>query len=346
MNQNFVKQKFKEFYEKKTVVAPNAYREREFGFGDIKKIDYRHVEFKSEVEMHMHFINHAPLYASFSTGYYEFPDRRPMQKKSFQGADLLFEFDADCTHSTLTCYKCLGETKRDSIKLVEDFLMKDFGFKKADISYVFSGNRGYHIYVVNDSVLNLSGKARREIVDYVQAKGIDVNTLLKENPTIESKGWKGKLAKSAYAYVQETNTGKLKDPKFKEHALQQMKEGNYDLFKGSTFWNNIVKREVVNMKADIDQSVTYDLSRLIRMPTTLHGSTGLLCQPVKDMDSYDPFKDSIVFNNPPIEVTFLEDVAELTLNDETFGPFKKDSTQNVPEYLAVFLAGRKVVRVK
>lgn len=341
--QQYIKTNLQKYYKKKGVKAPPEIDKREFGFGNDKKIDYRHFSFKKEEDLKRHFVENIPLYGSFSAAYYEFPDARPMPKKSFQGADLIFEFDAECNHKTLACSECLEKTKQESIKLIEDFLISDFGFLKKDISVTFSGSRGYHMFVQNKEVLDLSPKARKEIVDYLQARDLDVKKIIRAGATLKSAGWKGRLAKAAYNYAKNSDERRFQD---KAHVLEQISKGNYDLFKGPvSFWNDLLKGEVIHLSANIDQTVTLDISRLIRIPSTIHGGSSLLCMYVHNLDQFDPFKDAVVFYNPPIELTLKKDIPELILKDQTFGPFEKNKKIKVPEYLAMYLACKGVVDV-
>jgi DNA primase small subunit len=124
----------------------------------------------------------------------------------------------------------------------------------------------------------------------------------------------------------------------REKVLQGLEHGNYDLFKGAPgFWEKAIKEKVVHMGADIDQSVTLDLARLIRVPSTIHGGSSLLSDYVKDISSFDPFRDMVVFRNCPVKIRTTEEIAPLMLNGQAFGPYGKDTEIQVPEYLAMFL---------
>ncbi len=343
MSLKFIKEKLKEYYLRKGVEAPPDFKRREFGFGDDKKIDYRHVSFKTEEELNRFFVDKAPLYASFSTAYYEFPSKKPMEAKGFLGSDLVFEFDAECNHNTLTCEDCLEKTKQDAIKLIEEFLIPDFGFDEKELKVSFSGNRGYHIYVFSEAVRHLNSKARREMVDYVQGNKLNVRYILKQNPTPDSPGWYGRIARTALEIAKTSNSKAFAD---REKAVKLISQGNYSFFKGleGLIEKNVVKRKA-RLAADVDQSVTLDLSRLIRIPSTIHGGSSLLCTFVKNLDSFNPFKHAVVFFNPPVKVKFLADVSEFCLKDQCFGPFRKEEVKELPEYAAMFLACKKAVEV-
>lgn len=317
------------------MVAPEGMEKREFGFGNDKKIDYRHLSFAKEDELKNYFVTNSPLYASFSSAYYEFPSAQPMPKKNLLAADLIFEFDADCPHGCLTCNECLDKAKRDTQRLIDDFLIPDFGFAKKDIKITFSGSRGYHLYVINEEVKHLNAEARRAIVDYLQAKNLDIKSIIRGGATLESKGWRGRLAKAAYDYVKTSNEKKFTE---KEEILKKMSEGNYDLFRGAhSFWDRMLNEQIIHLGSAIDQSVTIDISRLIRLPSTLHGGSSLLCMYVDNLDKFDPFRDAVVFYNPPMKIKVTRDIGEFMLKDQTFEPLVHGQEASLPEYAALYL---------
>jgi DNA primase catalytic subunit len=191
------------------------------------------------------------------------------------------------------------------------------------------------VYVVNDSVRQLAGEARRQIVDYLQAKNLDIKSIIRGGATLKSTGWRGRLAKAAYEYVGSSGEKKFKD---KDEILRKMSEGNYDLFRGAhSFWDRLLNEQVIHLGSAIDQSVTIDLSRLIRLPSTIHGGSSLLCMAIDDIDKFNPFKDAVVFYNYPEKIKLVKDVSEFVLREQTFGPFKAGEEKSLPEYAALYL---------
>ncbi|NYZ79645.1 hypothetical protein H0N95_00145, partial [Candidatus Micrarchaeota archaeon] len=149
-------------------------------------------------------------------------------------------------------------------------------------------------------------------------------------------GWNGRLARAALQYAVKSNEKKFAD---KADVEKKIRAGNFDFFRGaSSAWEKILNEAKLSLNADIDKSVTLDLARLIRLPSTIHGGSSLLCDYVKNIDTYNPFRDAVVFNNPPVKITFIEDINAFVLNETSFGPFKKGETRTVPEYAAMLLA--------
>ena len=95
------------------------------------------------------------------------------------------------------------------------------------------------------------------------------------------------------------------------------------------------------LSSEVDKPVTPDIKRLIRLPGSLHGKTGLRVTPITrdELTDYDPLQSAVpdCFTADPIKVTMRRDMSlymkgeEMSLSGET----------EVPEYAAAFLVGRK-----
>jgi DNA primase small subunit len=93
---------------------------------------------------------------------------------------------------------------------------------------------------------------------------------------------------------------------------------------------------VEKKSAKIDSVVTTDIHRLIRMPGTLNGHTGLLAMkiPEERLDEFDPFAEPLAFHGEmKIKVN---DSPGFRLGDEQFGPYH-DETTLLPSAAAMLL---------
>ncbi len=162
---------FANYYERAEFRIP-AIEQREFGVGNMKKIDARHLNFANAGEFRKYLCNNTPLFVSHSTSYYEFPGASPMVKKCWRGADLVFDLDIHA-EGKFGAYAELPRVKEDVMRLVDDFILGDFGIKKEHVVVVFSGNRGYHVHVRDPAFIPLGGEERRELVDYIMGQGLD-----------------------------------------------------------------------------------------------------------------------------------------------------------------------------
>ncbi|RLG21654.1 DNA primase catalytic subunit PriS [Candidatus Micrarchaeota archaeon] len=353
-NINFIKEKFREYYKKKKLSPPPDFQKREFGFGDIKKIDYRHVSFSSVDEFRRHFVEKAPLYASYSAAYYEFPSARPMQNKKIIEADLIFEFDAKSDEKSLTPVAALEKAKEDTIRLIEDFLVNDFGISKSKISVNFSGSRGYHIHVFDDEVKKLNSKARRDIVRYIKPSP---ELIARVYDPSKNYTWHNRIKKALQQYKA---LREKREDTYKEYGINKREDerlmliidqliGNkakFDIKNKSarSAFEKLIKHYLYMKTLAVDEAVTFDMSRLIRIPNTLHGGSSLLAAKLKSLDKFNPYVDAVVFYNPPIKIKVLEAVSPFELREVKFGPFKKDEIVKIPEYAAMYLICKGVAR--
>lgn len=158
-----------------------------------------------------------PAHAYHSSAYYAHPNRHTMVEKEWLGADLIFDLDADHLQgSEGVGYKEMLEMVKDQTrKLLDDFVLSDFGFDPQDVHIAFSGGRGYHIHVTEQSILSIGAAERRELVDYITGRGVEWDRLLLSQKVVgkqygdrmfstgdettfyptETGGWRGKMGK-------------------------------------------------------------------------------------------------------------------------------------------------------
>ena len=101
-------------------------------------------------------------------------------------------------------------------------------------------------------------------------------------------------------------------------------------------WRNIVQRAIGETAAKIDTVVTTDVHRLIRLPGTLNGHTGLLGVDVslERLDEFDPFKEALAFHG--ITRIRVKDSPRFNLGGEQFGPYQNEEVE-LPSYAAMLL---------
>ncbi len=365
-----IKRYFKEYYGQH-LKAPSSLHMREFGFGFGKKIDFRHKEFRSELDLKAFLERENPLYVSYSAAYYRYPAAQPMQKKEYLGADLIFDLDANtehANHNNIYCAYCLETVKADTIRLVKEFLMEDFGFSEGEISINFSGQKGYHVHLEGKEVRELSQEGRKQLLNYISASDLNFEEILVKRrlgygryvlrgPADKSKGWGRKLYRAAIEFVKNAKTEDLryfglrkKDAESvierREYIMRKMSEGNWDLLKGlDKLWENLLNQSIALQSVNIDRNVTFDLARLIRLPDSLHGDTGYIAKSVKlsELKEFDPSKNAIAFygrgmrvrNTNAIEFDFAGEHYRLKPQEET----------EVPEALGLLLLCKKQVRI-
>jgi len=96
-----------------------------------------------------------------------------------------------------------------------------------------------------------------------------------------------------------------------------------------------------SLEGQVDEPVTSDIKRLIRLPQSLHGKTGLRVVPMSrdDLDEFDPLRDAVseIFPDDPVTVN-LENRVDVRLRGERFS---LRGTVEVPTFVAVFLICRR-----
>lgn len=210
----YVQEKFKKYYQDNYVSCIIDISKREFGIGSFhSKISQRHLSFNSIEDFNKYLKTIAPFYISYSTSYFTFPDRRPMENKVWEGSDIVYEFDADdfdlpchdrhntwecknenckewgygnkdfclkCNSPTKitqwTCDECLNKAKEDTLRLIK-FLEKEFKLDPSTFIISFSGSKGYHVRITDRQIISLSKSARLQMMNYILANDLNLERL-------------------------------------------------------------------------------------------------------------------------------------------------------------------------
>lgn len=262
---------------------------------------------------------------------------------------------------TWECEKCMDIAKSEIIFIIEEFLSKDFGLNpKDDLFVVFSGRRGYHIHIEKESLRQLNTNARREIVDYITGKGLvpsyhGLNPSARKKPSIYEAGWRGRIAKLVLRLLMETSSDQLQKI-FTKHV--NIAEAHQEIVSqlnsndpswsftniGEKTWMKLINTAIDKYRGKIDEPVTIDVHRLIRLPGSLHGKTGFLVKKLSlnELDTFDPFSHAQVFVGE--KELFITETPQFRIGDETFGPFK-NKTIELPMSAAIFLLCKGLARL-
>jgi DNA primase small subunit len=131
--------------------------------------------------------------------------------------------------------------KKEFYKLVDDFLLNDFGFDEKNLDLYFSGGRGYHCHVKDKTIFDLDSNERREIVDYITGRDLKDSLIFRERvtgikrygsrrypsgkslkmPTPDASGWRGRISRGIIDIVEEIM--KSEDPmkKLEEYGVKR-----------------------------------------------------------------------------------------------------------------------------
>jgi len=414
----FLRQAFRSYYNANPVKPVPETWQREFGIGDFgKKIVRRHMAFSGEKELNDYLKQETPPFISYSAAYYERPNARPMDRKGFLGADLIYEFDADdiptkckeehdfwecknaecgekgkggvrecpkCGSGTKQeqwfCGECLEETKKQTLRLIE-VLSSELGFKEG-ISVNFSGKAGYHVHVRGGKAKALSRNARNELIDYLTLNGFDLeahgfgrifsqglskkSAILKCPVPSQSRGIASRFMKRLISFIKGWNAEKLavhgnlsrKQSSFllknRDSILAKMEEGvlfPIPAVKPETsqnFWKLLIEEAMMeeSLALDIDRQTSVDVHKILRLPDSIHGGTGLVAKSLslEELLKFDPFRDAAALSGGPIRV-FINKAPEFSLGGEKFGASSMEEKE-LPLNAAVLLlaSGRAELR--
>lgn len=207
------------------------------------------------------------------------------------------------------CEECLEAAKAETLKLLS-ILEEDFGFSLKKVEVAFSGHRGYHVHVVEEDVFKLTSEERKEIVDYVLASGLKASLLYPElkggrlEGDLTAEGWRGRALRALYSLLLKRG----EELKFlglpgrmvrlveenRERLLEELSAGK-PLNLTPRVLERLMQIAVGLEAAAVDTVVTTDVHRLIRLPGSLHGRTGLkvvLVEPER-LPDFNPLAETL-----------------------------------------------------
>jgi len=423
-NEIFLKNLFQAYYQEssKDIPAASMLDQREFGFllWD-NQFMQRHLGFVQLDDLRQFLIKKSPKHAYSSGSLYSRPDDHEMENKGYLGCDFVIDIDVDhfyteckndhdlwyckecgkngkgmiekcpsCEKSKITrvawiCDKCLDFTKKEIIKLIDNFLIPDFALNIEQVKIAFSGHRGYHLKIEDPRIRTLTSDQRREIVDYLTGENISFEILgLHEKSSgifgllKDNQGWSNKIM-TKLEEILHMDTLKidhfLRDPycgdlnshqissllKYREDFLETINNNQRNIWSvegfGLTTWKKLLRAVVKKVSAEIDEPVSIDIHRLIRYPGTLHGKTGFKVQELEynQLDEFNPLDESnelidpIVFESKK-QITQKLEITEVKvpatkIKGITYGDYEWGEKIEVPHHVAVFLLCKGVAKI-
>jgi DNA primase small subunit len=370
----YLEGRFGDYYRSASVALPPAAERREWGYipwqsGGTTMI--RHNSLLDVGDLGDFLTRTAPRHVYFSSARFDDPGAGSMDEKGWQSADLVFDLDADHLPGVdpeETTYADMLDACRDALVRLLDFLEDDFAFEELQV--VFSGGRGYHVHVRDEGVRGLDSGARREIVDYIRAIDLDVEGLVDTESVRGTTrrvlrrrgGWGARVHDRLISLAETLREMDEADALERLQELQGIGEGRAQTIYGQVQHNFEALREgnveaggpgtrilvealaaeaVEAETAPIDEPVTTDTKRLIRLPGSLHGGSGLCVRPLdRDaVEDFEPLEDAVPdrFRGRDITVD-VTDPGQITFDGDTFTLSR--GTQSVEECLGVFLMAR------
>ncbi|MFW5900364.1 MAG: DNA primase small subunit PriS [Halodesulfurarchaeum sp.] len=377
---SYLRGRFRDFYRRDDPPEPPDATAREWGYipwdGGSGTTMIRHRSVHDLGSLEAFLVRERPRHVYFSAGQYDDPSARSMDDKGWQGSDLVFDLDADHLPSVNPAedtYAEMLETCKTALLKLLDLLERDFGFE--DLTITFSGGRGYHVHVRDQSIQTLDREQRREVVEYVRGSGLSLESLVSEEP-VSGRGRKTPTARrslpptggwgrrvlnrlqelteelldmdeqaaierlQSFEGVGQTNAEAVLS--VLETNTDAVMAGNVDVHPAFLpVVRAMIERTVETDASPIDEPVTTDTHRLIRLPGSLHGGSGLRVVPLErgEIAEFDPLRDAIpdTFTGHRIGVEVTEETL-LEFNGESLSV--SQGYQELPEYAGIFLMAR------
>ena len=265
----------------------------------------------------------APHGVYASTGYYQ----DPHDCKDLINYELVFDLDTDKAFENR--WDQIEDSRKITLRLI-DTVLKDLGFEKEDMVIDYSGNKGFHVTITDPYYRNLDASDRRQLLDYIQGKGVDKKNIIVDGK-LRPYGWGRQvghfineiiLSPVFDKEVLSTYFGKnvvkkisalLENPQ----KVEDLKAGRFKEFTGllpATF------RYTKELSDYVDRKVTTDRRRILRVPGSIHGKSGL---PSIRLD-YDELAFTEIIVEKLMTTVGLDDVTILLEEDVTIDfPHKK-----------------------
>jgi DNA primase small subunit len=332
----YLRGRFGDHYRRVSVDLPPAADRREWGHIPFTAGEgttmVRHQSVSDIGDLGGFLTRERPRHVYFSAGRYDDPGQRSMDGKGWRESDLVFDLDADHLPGVdpeADSYAAMLATCKDALGRLLAFLESDFGFE--ELTVVFSGGRGYHVHVRDESVRTLDREGRREVVDFVRGIGVDDVSQLATTETVAGMGvknpvekrtlrtdggWGRRVHRRLLALADEVrDLDEQAGPKrLREfdgigekgaETLYNAMANNYDQLRAGNLEaagqytrklaQLLLERARAEEGAPIDEPVTTDINRLIRLPGSLHGGSGLAVTRIErgDLEGFDPLVDAV-----------------------------------------------------
>ena len=188
----------------------------------------------------------------------------------------------------------------------------------------------------------------------VRGKGIERKNLgIQKLPSLNSKGWNGIITRQIHRMMDEARNV---DKKIEEEAVKkmgfpkgslQLNKSNEDAFNqlSKKLQNKFVRMALKMTAIYPDEPVTGDIHRLIRLPGSLHGGSGLKVTIMnkEKLEKFDPMNDAIVFSQDEIKVRSV--ATHPVIMGNNYAKLQPNEVTYLPEAAAVYFMARKFATI-
>lgn len=303
----------------------NTFENREFSFTLKDDIYIRYMSFGDAAELDKELQKKVPYKIDIGAVYNHKPkDNKTLQAGVFKPLEKELVFDIDmtdyddvrtCCSGAAICKKCWPFMNL-ALKIIDQALSEDFGFKHR--LWVYSGRRGVHCWVADESARKLTQAGRSAVAEYINViKGGE-----SQNKKVQFKGFhlhpaldRAKTYVEKYfteQYLSEQNilgTKEQRDLMLKlipDDATRSSIEKSWATLgdaSSNKLWsklvfhveqkhNKFVLEEIMfqYVYPRLDINVSKGLNHLLKSPFCIHPKTGRVCVPINPatIDNFNP----------------------------------------------------------
>ena len=280
----------------------------------------------------------APSGIFASTGYY----LDPHDCKDLINYDLVFDLDTDNTFENR--FDQIEDSRKITLRMI-DTVLKDLGFEKEDMLIEYSGSKGFHVTITDEYYRNLDAVERRQLIDYIQGKGVDKANIIVDGK-LRPYGWGRQVghfinevilspdfdSEDLNKYFGKNVVKKISALLENPQKVEDLKAGRFREFTGLL---PATMRFTKELSDYLDRKVTTDRRRVLRVPGSIHGKSGL---PSIRVD-YDDLVLTEIIVDKLMTTVGTDEVTILLEEDVTIDfPYKKTITageQTLPRYEAL-----------
>ncbi|XP_077184554.1 DNA primase small subunit [Paroedura picta] len=301
-------------------VSKNYFQRREFSFTLHDDIYVRYQSFNTPQELEKEIQKTCPYKIDIGAVY----SHRPIQHNTvhmgaFQAQEKELVFDIDmtdyddvrqCCRSAEICSKC-WTLMTLAIRIIDRALVEDFGIKHR--LWVYSGRRGVHCWVCDDSVRKWSTTLRSAAVEYLSlVKGGNETTkkvtlsdpihpFIRESINVVKESFEEYAlvgqdilgSKDSYDKVLALVPEPARETLQKEFGKKRNSIQRWELLKNKTEKNIKTQWEIMLQYCfpRLDINVSKGINHLLKSPFSVHPKTGRISVPIdlQKLDSFDPF---------------------------------------------------------
>ncbi|MFX1514254.1 MAG: DNA primase catalytic subunit PriS [Promethearchaeota archaeon] len=295
-----------------SVIDNSDFEKREFAFVLLNGRFIRNHSFASPSSL-LYFIQSRPLLHIYVGAVYNQPvsTKNPITKNRWKKRELVFDLDltdfdvgrkrsCGCQGGNAICYQC-WEMIKAGVYFIDESLRQDFGFQH--IKWVFSGRRGVHAWILDKQAAVLTTQQRLTICNWVslvkhKSEGLPKETL-SQLPWTFSQRIVNLVIKPFLMNVTDDDLLELGiPPEYTTRFLALIRNQHIS-------YQEIIKLLTASIKGEIetqnkilkwwfpriDNKVTIDTHRVLRMPGSIHGITGKPATILDEsqIESFDPF---------------------------------------------------------